>query len=363
MSRRNRKPLYFHIATFSRILNSSVLPALFSLIPAYKNLSSIGTRFYLYLIISLLPLFLATSYLGFNGLHSSFSPYLFFFSFIIYFAALYSCGYDQLLKFISYLIIFSFAFNLIEFIVFNSPLSDSVPYFPASHPHRALTYGIQKALGPSSISSASGFLAVYLFIIYQISNGPHPKRMYFCTLSSVLLLMSGTGFFLLFLYQIMQPLSNVNATRFFRSSQIPKLLVPILLVTLLFFSLLSISGIDKFSSNYFFSILSYKLLQADSLTSIASPFAILFGPATLGLSDFTTSADFGFLSVLNNYGVIGLLIYLASPLFLAQSMPYFFLVLLLFSLYHYPAFGSSFGCLVLAISFSISISSSRSTMR
>ena len=314
---------------------SGYIPILFYLFYQYILSGRLST--YHLVFLALLPLSLLSSqpYLFLQS-------YLFFFGFLLFYPfCLMSNYYLSPHKVLRFLCFFSFIYTLVEFSLLNSPFSHLVFYIPHDHPHLSLVYGFYKSLGITHIASTSGFLASSVLFLDILISRSISRFILFFSFLTIILLVSGSGFFLMILALLFYYCTRLK----------PRITWQLLIwtpATILLFAFLILS-FQKFSFDYIVFIFDFKSEQISSFSS--SSFGTIFG--NILFSDKTIlSSDFGYISILFTFGLLGLFSYLLSAYILSGKSIHF-LALVLLSLFHYPAFTGPVGSLFLALFCSI----------
>ncbi|MDP3651354.1 MAG: hypothetical protein Q8R67_06695 [Rhodoferax sp.] len=272
---------------------------------------------------------------------------LFYFSFLPVYVFLKNKNNQILIYFLRYLMVVMFVFCLVEFIFLNTSLNKFVWYFTDEHMHRSLIMGLQRAQGLAAISSSSGSVAVLSLALYSIVSNRQHIFYYVIVFFTIVLLMSGTGFFIFAAYILL--INLINARGVFG-----KLLVWLFILTVfsIFLWIFEDIGLNKFTLTYFFDILNFKGDQYLDFEVKKSLVSIVFGgQADSRHSVVETSSDFGIMGLYNSMGVFSVVLAVFSPLLLIgfQKKYIVVLILLLLSWVHYPALGSPVGCVFLGL--------------
>ena len=162
-----RIPIWTYLLVASKLFGSSIPAYIVALPSFFKNVNKAGAIVKLFLVFAIVPLLVSIVFLDAAGVATVFSAFIFYFSFLYLIVIQNLWSLFVVRQLLEFLLRFSFAFNLLEFSLLNSPLQKYVYYFPEDHVHRALVLGFQKALGLGSTSSASGFTVVFIYILCE----------------------------------------------------------------------------------------------------------------------------------------------------------------------------------------------------
>jgi hypothetical protein len=281
-----------------------------------------------------------------SGKIAALSNTLFYFAFVPVYFLLKNEDGIVLISVLKFIMISMLIFTIAEFVIFNSFLNFFVWYFPTDHVHRALVLGYQKSLGLASLSSASGAVAVISYAIYSTIATRVRKFYTIGTVLNLLLLMSGTGFFLFFLFLIMRNLTN-------KSIQV-RILYSIISATLFITTLLFFAYIElnKFTLLYFWEIMEIKSNDISEFNGHNNILSFLLGSQSDAQeATVITSSDFGIMGIYSAMGILGTIFVIFAPILLIGYRKGFFVLLMLYFLswLHYPALAGSVGALVLGV--------------
>ena len=331
---------------FAKLLGTTTLGLGFlSLLLINRNSLKLNYRELLFIGAVLFQLFFSFILSG-NSL-SSFTNTLFYFSFLLVYVFLKGKNTEDLVTFLRYMIFVMFVFALIEFAVLNSPLTNFIWYFPEGHTHRSEIMGFQRAQGLGAISSSSGAVAVLSLALYLVVSNQSLRLYKTIVILTVVLLMTGTGFFLLFAYLLLQAwMINRGAfSKFFLSAG----LIALLLLAFFIFEKISL---NRFTFTYFMDIYELKIYQYKESVFDNSIFSIIFGGQSNSNSPLVvTSSDFAIMGLFESMGLYSMVLVTVAPLWLVGFQRKFLIVLLLYwlSWLHYPAMGSPVGGVFLGL--------------
>jgi hypothetical protein len=329
---------------FSKILGTTLFGVGLFLIRILTSNRRYSLNWYLILIFLLSPYIIVALLNNPSSLPSVFSNLLYYFIFLLLYPEFSKMSSDELVERIYIILKINFYFTLVEFVVLQSPMGNKLWYFPMDHPHRALVLGIQKSLGLGSLSSVSGFISAYLLILLLEFTAKPSKKSIFMTIATLIMLMSGTGFFLLIFYYIYRII-------FLGRGRLLYYALPIGIMILMAFS-----GINKFTITYFLEIIDVKIFQLIEATYFFDPNAIFFGKQ-IADGSVLTSGDFGYINAFFGIGVFGLIFLLFLPLVLLKESKYILFLLTLLSLYHYPSLSGGVGGYAYALAIALSAKS------
>jgi hypothetical protein len=335
-----------NLVVFAKLLGTTTLGLGFlSLLLINRNSLKLSCRELLFIGAVLFQLFFSFILSG-NSL-SSFTNTLFYFSFLFVYVFLKDKNTEDLVRFLRYMIFVMFVFVLIEFAVLNSPLTNFIWYFPEGHTHRSEIMGFQRAQGLGAISSSSGAVAVLSLALYLVVSNQSLRFYKTIVILTVVLLMTGTGFFLLFAYLLLQAwMINRGAfSKFFLLAG----LIALLLLALFIFEKISL---NRFTFTYFMGIYEWKIYQYKESVFDNSIFSIIFGGQSNSNSPLVvTSSDFAIMGLFEAMGLYSMVLVIVAPLWLVGFQRKFLIVLMLYwlSWLHYPAMGSPVGGVFLGL--------------
>lgn len=274
------------------------------------------------------------------------NTYFYFLFFLIYLFLRYKSE-ECLENLIKYVITVSFIFVLLEFVILNSSLSSQVWYFTETHSHRSEIMGLQRAQGLAAISSSSGAVSILFFSLYALVTIKLKKIFLVMTVIKILLLMSGTGLFLLICYLFLSILKKLGS-----------LLNKIIYIFLIIFFIAFIDysskkiGLTKFTVSYLSEIYLTKIDQIQNQLFNKSFHLLVFGEQSNNVNPLIqTSTDFGLLGLFTGMGVYSIILIIFSPFFLIGFQKKYYVVLILYFLswLHYPVVGSPEGSIFFGI--------------
>ena len=350
-------PIWTFLLVASKLFGSSIGAYILALPSFFANINNSCTVVKLLLVFASLPFLPSVFLLNATGLANVLSSILFYFSFLYLVVVMGSWSRFAVRQLLEFLFRFSFAFNILEFFFLNTPLNKFVYYFPEDHVHRALILGFQKALGLSSISSVSGFAAVFIYILLKEFFGVRGKIYTFLTILSLLFLMSGTGFFFFIAYSSYYSVRSLGLFSLLKSNSSFTINTSFFYsFAILIFTLIvaSNSAINKFTFTYFEEIFLLKINQFSMFVLADNDwFTNLLG-ASFSTGEAITSGDFGFLAISQSFGFYGILLYCVTPVLLFKKKRILLSLAVVLSLYHYPAFGGAFGSLLYGVAVCLS---------
>jgi hypothetical protein len=347
--------LGLNLVLYSKLFGTTVIGlGMVSLLAVARKDIKFNSRELLFLVIVLIQLALS---LLLSGSLSALSNTLFYYSFIPVYFLLRGKGEDELIKLLKYLIYAMFLFTLIEFLILNSSLGNYIWYFGEDHTHRALIIGIQRAQGLSAISSSSGVISVLCLALYSIDSKINILKFRVIAFTTIVLLMSGSGFFLLLAYVLLLIFTNsIGVHRRLISFGI---LIIMAIALLLFFENI---GVNKFTLTYFVEIYEFKFRQYhNEITNSGFVEVMLGSQAHSQNSSILTSTDFAIMGLYQGMGIVSTILLVATPILIIGYVSRYRLILILcvVSWLHYPALPSPAG----AIFFGIFLALYRSSYR
>lgn len=248
------------------------------------------------------------------------------------------------------------AITVAEAIVVNSPLGTNIWFLPAGHAHRVLMFDglYQRPLGIAGTAASSGALVVFALALSDISQA---KWRLFCkknifAILTLGILASGTGFMLFVIYLIMKLPSSVFDAQ--RASFGTKIFLYCLVSILLLGAssgYFNAEGFNKFSLEYMDFLYENKLMALDALQDTSLVELLLGGQVSQESPVFATASDFGYLSMFEAMGILGVMLVLGAPLLFARTLRFFISPTILFylSFIHYPALSSPPGAVLFAL--------------
>lgn len=291
---------------------------------------------------------------------ASFTNTLFYFSYLLVYIFLKDKNREDLITYLRYLMVAMFTFTLIEFVVFNSPFSNFVWYFPEGHTHRSQIMGFQRAQGLGAISSSSGAVAVLSLALYSVVSDKSLRFYGAIMFSTIALMMSGTGFFLFFAYLLLATLMKSRGV--IRKFFLWGFLIALLMTT---FSVFEEMGLNRFTLTYFVDIFVYKGEQYADFESDKSISSIVFGGQSNSNNPvIVTSSDFAIMGLFESMGIYSIALIVTAPIWLAGYQRQYLIILILYwlSWVHYPAMGSPIGCVFLGVFLALYRNSRRSKL-
>lgn len=303
---------------------------------------------------------LAFSFISSGNNLASFTNTLFYFSYLLVYIFLKDKNREDLITFLRYLMVAMFVFTLIEFVVFNSSLSNFVWYFPEEHTHRSSIMGFQRAQGLGAISSSSGAVAVLSLALYSIVSNKRLKFYGAIVFFTIALLMTGTGFFLFFAYLFLATLMKNRGV--FRKFFIWGGLIALLVLA---FSVFEEMELNRFTLTYFVDIFEIKNEQYAGHESDKSILSIVFGGQSNSLNPLiVTSSDFAIMGLFDSMGIYSIALIVSAPIWLAGYQRQYLIILILYwlSWVHYPAMGSPIGSVFLGVFLALYRNSRRSEL-
>lgn len=330
-----------NLVLFAKLLGTNVIGLVFLLF-LLVNKRALKLNFRELLFIGAVLLQLIFSFILSGNNYACLTNTIFYFSFLIVYVALKDKNSEDLIRLLRYMIISAFLFTLIEFIVLNSPLTSYVWYFSEEHAHRSVISGLQRAQGLGAISSSSSAIAVFSLALYSIVVGKSSRLYEMIVFTTVLLLMSGTGFFLLIAYIFLHMWINSGGA----FKKLVKFIgfISLLVLAIDFFELI---GLNRFTFDYFFQIYELKINLYKEKVFDSSISSMFFGGQS-NISDplIVTSSDFAIMGIFDSMGIYSTILILSAPLWIIGLQRQFQIILILYwlSLLHYPAIGSPIGC-------------------
>lgn len=360
---------------FSRFIMTTV-PAQAALMLLFIKKPILPLRIYLYVFA--IVFYWATVF-GIGYARFQLQNLIFFFSFLPPLLVFFSMRQEAVPVFITDKFIKIVAIlTLIEAILVNSPYSGLLFFYPKDdvNDYVQLLGFYQRPLGIGGNPSMTSCVLIFSLVmsdlmnkiftldsktrkicgIKQVRDGENAFFSYRTILVAItiLILASGTGFALLFLYYCTRWFSHfrLNMTGLVRLSGIT--IVIAIMIFGCFYVTEHIDNFDKFSLTYFQLMYDYKfIIIMNSLADIGnSILTLLFGmqvdPSILSAS---TSGDFGYLSMFNTLGAVGSILVLIAPLLFPTSLWVFRVptVFFCFSFIHYPGLLSPPGAVLFSI--------------
>ena len=278
---------------------------------------------------------------------ASFHNTLFYFSFLPVYLLFKKKDNKTMIAFLQYLMFAMFVFTLIEFVFLNTPLNKYVWYFGPDHVHRALILNLQKALGLGTLSSSSGAVAVLCLALYSKESQKNQILYNTITLSTILLLMSGAGFFLYILYITLLFLNK--SKKILHTIVEMSFLLFIFATSISFFSKI---GINKFTIEYVIAVYENKDQQIED-EHIEKDYTLLFWgeQASSEKSEIKTSTDFAINGLFKAMGIFSTFLIILAPILIIGYKKKYTLLLILYlaSWVHYPAISSPIGCIYMGL--------------
>ncbi len=272
---------------------------------------------------------------------------LFYFSFLPVYLLLKAKRPEALILFLQGLLLLLLVFSACEFFLLNTPLSRYVWYLPQGHVHRSMIMNLQRAQGLAAISSSSGAVSVLCLALYTTVAKEKVRYYTAITAATILLLMSGTGFFLFLAYVILRRLRARSGVTL-KVAAVGFLAV----VAMISFMVFAAIGLNRFTTKYFVEIVVVKATQyAVYSGDITAGSSILGGQADPIHPKLLSSTDFAVMGLFQSMGLVGTILVLLAPFILIgyRKQYWTLLVLCYLSWLHYPALASPIGAVFLGL--------------